>query len=113
VSASQAQFQIGTVWITVDVKIQSFSVVLARPLAIPYFPSRIITVEERTAERLPTAMRTAFDVAASTIALANRRTAIGTLLILARPLMPQSLTFRGGFCKHAGTPHYNRFSLAR
>ena len=32
-------------------------------------PSRIIAVEERTAERLPAAMRTVFDVAASTMAL--------------------------------------------
>ena len=70
--------QIGKVTITVDKEIQSFAVVLARPLAIPCFPSRIIAMEERTAERLPAAMRTAFDVAASTMALANRRTAIGT-----------------------------------
>jgi hypothetical protein len=70
--------QIGKVRITLDVEAQAFAIVLARPFAIPYFPSRIVRVEVRTAERLPTAMRTGFNIAASTMALADRRTTIGT-----------------------------------
>ena len=67
--------QIGKVWITLDVEAQAFAIVLARPFAIPYFPSRIIRVE---VQRLPTAMRTGFNIAASSMALADRRTTIGT-----------------------------------
>jgi hypothetical protein len=37
--------QIGKVWITVDVEAQAFAIVLARPLAIPRLPPRIIRVE--------------------------------------------------------------------
>ena len=53
------------VWITVAVEAQAFAIFLARPLAIPHVPSRIIAVEVRTAERGPTAVRTGFNIAAS------------------------------------------------
>ena len=70
--------EIGKVWIAVDEEAQAFAIVLARPLASPHFASRIIDVEVRTAERRPTAVRTAFDVAAAVMALADSRAAIGT-----------------------------------
>jgi hypothetical protein len=70
--------QIGKVWITVAAEAQAFAIVLARPLAIPYFPPRIIAVEVRAAERLPATMRTAFNVAASAMAFADGCAAIGT-----------------------------------
>jgi hypothetical protein len=69
--------QIGKVWITVAVEAQAFAIFLARPLAIPRLPPRIIRVEVRTPERLPTAMRTAFDVAVRAMVLADGRAAIG------------------------------------
>jgi len=43
-----------------------------------YFPSRIIGVEARTAERRPAAVRTVLDVAAAVMALADSRAAVGT-----------------------------------
>ncbi len=46
------------------------------PFARPHLPSRIVGVEVRTAERRPSAMRTAFNVAAVAMAFADRRTAI-------------------------------------
>jgi hypothetical protein len=70
--------QIGKVWITVAVEAQAFAIFLARPLAIPHLPSRIIRVEVRTAQRLPAAMRTGFNVAARAMAFADGRAAIGT-----------------------------------
>jgi hypothetical protein len=70
--------QIGKVWITVDAEAQAFAIVLARPLAGPHFPSRIIGVEVRTAERRPAAVRTVLDVAAAVMALADSRAAVGT-----------------------------------
>ena len=68
VSASQQRIQIGQVWIVVDEEIQAFAIVHARPLAVPRPPPRIIRVEVRAPECLPTAMRTAFDVAAFAMA---------------------------------------------
>ena len=65
--------QIGKVWITVDVEAQAFAIVLARPLAIPRLPPRIIRVEVRAAQGLPAAMRAAFNVAAAIMALADSR----------------------------------------
>jgi hypothetical protein len=50
-AVGEQPIQIGKVWITVDEEAQPFAIVLARPLAIPHFPSRIIAVEVRTAER--------------------------------------------------------------
>ncbi len=70
--------QIGKVWLAVDVEAQAFAIVLTRPLAIPHLPPRIIRIEVRAPERLPTAMRTAFNVAARAMAFADTRTAIGT-----------------------------------
>jgi hypothetical protein len=70
--------QIGKIWIAIDEETQAFAIIFARPLASPHLPSRIIGVEVRTAECRPTAVWTAFDVAACAMALANERTAIGT-----------------------------------
>jgi len=56
----------------------AFAIGLARPLPGPHLPSRIIGVEVQTAERRPTAVRTAFDVAAMVVTLADSRAAIGT-----------------------------------
>jgi hypothetical protein len=53
-------------------------IVLARPLAIPRLPPRIIRVEVQAAQCLRAAMRTALNVAARAMALADRRAAIGT-----------------------------------
>jgi hypothetical protein len=50
--------------VTVDEEVQAFAIVLARPLAVPRLPPRIVRVEVQAAERLPAAMVTAFDVAA-------------------------------------------------
>jgi hypothetical protein len=47
-------------------------------LPVPYLPPRIVRVEVRAPQRLPTAMVTAFDVAARAMAFADRRAAIGT-----------------------------------
>ena len=69
--------QIRKVWITVAVEAQAFAIALARPFAIPNFPSRI-RVEVRTAQRRPGAMRTAFNIAALAMAFADGRAAIGT-----------------------------------
>jgi hypothetical protein len=44
--------QIGTVRIAVDEEVQPFAIVLARPLASPHLPSRIIGMEVRTARAL-------------------------------------------------------------
>jgi hypothetical protein len=68
--------QIGKVWITVAVEAQAFAVFLARPFPIPHLPPRIIRVEVQAAQRLPATMRTAFNVAARTMAFADGRTAI-------------------------------------
>ena len=65
---NNGKFKIGQVWIVVDEEIQAFAIVHARPLAVPRPPPRIIRVEVRAPERLPTAMRTAFDVAAFAMA---------------------------------------------
>ena len=77
-AVGEQSIQIGKVRITVDVEAQAFAIILARPLAGPHFPSRIIRVEVRTAERRPAAVRTAFDVAAAVMAFADSRAAIGT-----------------------------------
>jgi hypothetical protein len=53
-------------------------IVLARPLAIPRLPPRIIRVEVQAAQCLPAAMRTALNVAVRAMALADRRAAVGT-----------------------------------
>ena len=83
--------QIGKVWIAVDEDVQPFAIVLARPLAIPRLPPRIVRVKVRTAERCPTAMRTTFNVAAVAMAFADGRTAIrawSELLAHVTPAMP-------------------------
>jgi hypothetical protein len=77
-AVGEQAIQIGKVWIAVDEEIQPFAIVLARPLAVPHFPSRIIRVEVRTAERRPAAMRATFDIAARVMAFADGRAAIGT-----------------------------------
>jgi hypothetical protein len=48
--------QVGEVGITVDEEVQALAIVLARPLAVPRLPPRIVRVEVQAAERLPTAM---------------------------------------------------------
>jgi hypothetical protein len=68
--------QIGKVRVTVDEEVQAFAIVLARPLAVPRLPPRIVGVEVQAPERLPTAVVTAFDVASGAMAFADRRTAI-------------------------------------
>jgi hypothetical protein len=75
-TVGEQPIQIGKVWITVDEEVQAFAIVFARPLAIPHLPPRIIRVEVRTAQRLPAAMRTAFNVAAVAMAFADGRAAI-------------------------------------
>ena len=75
-TVAEQPIQIGKVWITVDEEVQAFAIVLARPLAIPRLPSRIVGVEVQAPERLPTAVVTAFDVASGAMAFADRRTAI-------------------------------------
>ena len=54
--------QMGKVGIAVDEGAQPFAIVLARPLAVPRLPPRIVGVEVQAAERLPAAMVTTFDV---------------------------------------------------
>ena len=70
--------QIGEIWVTVVVEAEAFAIFLARLFAIPHLPPRIIRVEVRTTQRLPAAMRTAFDVAASAMTLADGSGAIPT-----------------------------------
>jgi hypothetical protein len=77
-AVGEQAIQIGKIWVTVVVEAQAFAIFLARPFAIPHLPPRIIRVEVRTAQCLPAAMRTAFNVAASAMALADGRAAIGT-----------------------------------
>ncbi len=56
--------QIGEILITVAEEAQAFAIFLARPFPIPHLPPRIIRVEVRAPQRLPTAMRAAFNIAA-------------------------------------------------
>jgi hypothetical protein len=77
-TVGEQTIQIGKVGIAVDEEVQAFAIVLARPLAVPDFASRLVRVEVRAAQCLPTAMWTAFNVAASAMALADGRAAIGT-----------------------------------
>jgi hypothetical protein len=77
-AVGEQPIQIRKVRIAVDEEVQPFAILLARPLAIPDFASRIIRVEVQAAQCLPTATRTAFNVAASAMAFADTRTAIGT-----------------------------------
>ena len=69
--------QVREVWVTVDEEVQAFAIVLARPLAVPRLPPRIVRVEVQAPERLPAAMATAFDIAARAMAFADRHAAIG------------------------------------
>ena len=62
-AVGEQAIEIGKVWITVDVKAQASAIVLARPLAGPHLPSRIIAMEVCTAERRPAAVRTTLNVA--------------------------------------------------
>ncbi len=63
--------QIGQVGILIDQKFKPSRSSSLRPLTSPHLPSRIIAMEVRTTERLPTAMWTAFNVAAVAVTLAN------------------------------------------
>ena len=67
---------IGDVWVAVDEEVRAFAIFLARPLAVPRLPPRIVRVEMQAPERLPAAMVTAFDIAAHAMAFADRRAAI-------------------------------------
>ena len=81
--------QIGNVGIAVDEEAQPFAIVLARPLAVPRLPPRIVGVEVQAAERLPAAMVTTFDVASRAMALADGRAAIRAWSeLLAQCLLP-------------------------
>jgi hypothetical protein len=80
--------QIGKVCIAVDEEVQAFAIVLARPLAVPRLPPRIVGGEVQAPKRLTAAMVTAFDVASRAMVFAGT----GFVFILARLLMPQSLT---------------------
>jgi len=75
---AEQPIQVGKVRVAVDEEAQAFAIVLARPLAVPRLPPRIVLVEVQAAECLPAAMVTAFDIAARAMALADRRAAIGT-----------------------------------
>jgi hypothetical protein len=75
-TVGEQTIQIGKIWVTVVVEAQAFAIFLARPFAIPHLPPRIIRVEVQAAQRLPAAMRTAFNVAPLAMALADGRTAI-------------------------------------
>jgi len=52
-AVGEQAIQIGKVWITVSVEAQASAIVLARPLAIPRLPPRIIRVEVQAAQCLP------------------------------------------------------------
>jgi hypothetical protein len=80
--------QVGKVRVTVDEEVQAFAIVLARPLAVPRLPPRIVGGEVQAPKRLTAAMVTAFDVASRAMVFAGT----GFVFILARLLMPQSLT---------------------
>ena len=75
-AVGEQAIQIGKVCIAVDEEAQAFAIFLARPLAVPRLPPRIVGVEVQAAERLPAAMVAAFDVAARAMAFAARRAAI-------------------------------------
>jgi hypothetical protein len=85
-AVGEESIEIGKVCITVDEEVQPFAIFFTRPLASPHFPSRIIAVEVRTAERRPAAVRTTFNVAAAVMALADTRAAIGTGSAFHHPL---------------------------
>ena len=94
--------QVGEVPVTVDEEVQALAIVLARPLAVPHLPPRIVRVEVQAPERLPAAIReeghdefsslqrkgedddqvtspdhvTAFDIAARAMAFGDRCAAI-------------------------------------
>jgi hypothetical protein len=70
--------QIWKVWIAIDVEAQALAIIFSRPLTGPHPPARVIGVEVRTAECRPSAVRTAFDIAATIMPLADSRAAIGT-----------------------------------
>jgi hypothetical protein len=100
--------QIGKVGITVDEEVQAFAIVLARPLAVPRLPPRIVGVEVQAAQRLPAAMVTAFDVAARAMAFADRRAAIRAWFVAKFTLAPKAVhgcvnsasEFRSHHCGH-------------
>jgi hypothetical protein len=75
-AVGEQPIQIGKVGIVVDEEAQAFAILLARPLAGRYLPSRIIAVEVRTAERRPPAVRTTFNIAAVAMAFTDRRATI-------------------------------------
>ena len=75
-TVGEQAIQIGKVGVVIDEEAQAFAIFFAWPPASPHLSSRIITVEVRTAKRCPTAMRTAFNVAAVAMAFADGRTAI-------------------------------------
>ena len=75
-TVGEQAIQIRKVGVVVDEEAQAFAIFFAWPPASPHLSSRIITVEVRTAKRCPTAMRTAFNVAAVAMAFADGRTAI-------------------------------------
>jgi hypothetical protein len=90
--------KIGKVGITVDEEVQAFAIVLARPLAVPRLPPRIVRVEVQAAERLPAAMVTAFDVAARAMALVDGRTAVRARF----ELLAHASSRQGIGCPHIG-----------
>jgi hypothetical protein len=85
-AVGEQTIEIRKVCITVDEEVQPFAIFFTRPLASPHFPSRIIAVEVRTAERRPAAVRTTFKVAAAVMALADTRATIGTGSAFHHPL---------------------------
>ncbi len=67
---------IGKFGIVVDEEAQALAIFLAWPPASPHLPSRIIGVDVRTAQCRPTTVRTAFNVAAVAMTLANGCSAV-------------------------------------
>jgi len=55
-AVGEQPIQIGKVCIAVDEEAQAFAIFLARPLAVPRLPPRIVRVEVQARQRLPAAM---------------------------------------------------------
>jgi hypothetical protein len=79
-TVSEQAIQVGERLVAVDEKPETFAVSLARPPSIPYLPSLIFRIKVPTAERLPTAMRIAFNVAAFSVKFTGADTTIWAVL---------------------------------
>ena len=78
VTFREQAIEVGERRVAADEEPEAFAVRLARPPAVPCLTARIVRVEMRASQRLPTAVRTAFYVAPVLVLLADTGTTVGT-----------------------------------